>query len=380
MDKNLNVLISGNSLGGGGAERVMAVIANELARKGHNVHIICITRDSEYYTEDSVNKIYIDKLINLKNSNNSILSLPYFIRNEYQIYKLYKKAIKEVKPDVVVSFTRAGWWELLYLCRKKIPLVFSEHTTFCLTKERKSLRDSVQKRFLKYGDAVTVLTKYDYDYLGGQLPNKVVMYNPLSFEPLNELEYRSTYEKRKNLFACGRVGDWHTKGFDNLIKSFGMIASKHLGWDLDIAGWGKKEDEDYLYSIADKYNIRNRIHFLGFRNDVEELMKTHSILIMSSRSEGFPMSLTEAMSMGCPPVSFDIVTGPREIINNGIDGIIVENQNCEALALGMERMIVDEEFRKEAGLNAIRNIKRFSAEYICTQWENLFYNLLEQRR
>jgi glycosyltransferase involved in cell wall biosynthesis len=92
------------------------------------------------------------------------------------------------------------------------------------------------------------------------------------------------------------------------------------------------------------------------------------------------MSLTEAMSMGCPPVSFDIVTGPREIINNGIDGIIVENQNCEALALGMERMIVDEEFRKEAGLNAIRNIKRFSAEYICTQWENLFYNLLEQRR
>lgn len=380
MEKKLKILFTGNSLGGGGAERVLAIISSELAQKGHQITIICGTSDKEYPVNKAVRKIYFGDYVSYKSYNSHIAQIYGWLKNVIQIFKLYSKKIDEIRPDVVVSFTRVGWISLIPLCLfKKKPLIFSEHTTFNLTKEKKSFKNSIRRFFLRFSDAVTILTKYDEDYLGNKLPQKVVIPNPLTFSPITENEYEQSFPLRKNILACGRVLNWKIKGFDNLIKAYGAIADKYPGWDLDIAGWGRQEDFDYLYSIADKYNVRSRIHFLGFCSNVQELMKEHSIFVLSSRIEGFPMVLTEAMCMGCVPVCFDVITGPREIITEGIDGLLVENQNIEALSKAIEIAINDESLRFNYGRNAIDNIKRLEPSVICKKWEDMFQNVINKR-
>ncbi len=380
MDRKLNILFTGNSLGGGGAERVLALIASELSKKGHTVTIICGAREKEYPIADGIKKIYFNEFVSNKSYSNRICKIYGWLKNVKQIYRLYKNKIKELNPDVVISFTRVGWIQLIPLCKSaRIPLIFSEHTTFNLISDRKSVTDSIQKKFLHYADAVIILTKYDEIYLGQKLPNKVVIYNPITFTPIEKEEYLLTFEKRKNILACGRVHEWGVKGFDNLIHSYALIAKKYTDWDLDIAGFGKQEDYEYLNDIADEYNIRHRIHFLGFCSNIQEIMKKHSIFVLSSRNEGFPMVLTEAMCMGMASVCYDVVTGPSEIISNGIDGIIVENQNITALAEGMEKLIKDRELRMSLGLNAINNIKRLSPSLICEKWETLFQKVIKQK-
>lgn len=380
MDLKYNILFTSNSLGGGGAERVLAIIASELAKRGHQITIICGAREKEYPVSERIRKIYFGDYVTYKSYKSRLAQIFGWVKNTRQAYQLYKKTIENIHPDVVVSFTRVGWMSLIPLCKKKkVPLIFSEHLTFQLIKEKKNIVDSIQKHFLKYADAVTILTKYDENYLGDKLPNKVVMYNPLTYSPITKEEYKKTFEERKNLLACGRVVDWVHKGFDNLIRAYGPIAEKYPDWDLDIAGFGRQEDYDYLNSIADEYHVRNRIHFLGFCSNMQEIMKRHSIFVLSSRIEGFPMVLTEAMCMGCVPVCYDVITGPSEIITAGEDGVLVENQNIEALTKSIEKVIKDKNLRLNYGRNAIENIKRLNPSVICVEWEKLFQKVLNNK-
>ena len=105
-----------------------------------------------------------------------------------------------------------------------------------------------------------------------------------------------------------------------------------------------------------------------------------SIFVMSSRYEAFPMVLLEAMACGVPCVSFDCPHGPRNIIRNGEDGLLVEYLNPQALADGICRLIEDEALRKQLGAKARQNIQRFSQSVVMHQWTELFDTLISQRR
>ena len=133
-----------------------------------------------------------------------------------------------------------------------------------------------------------------------------------------------------------------------------------------------------LRDMVKSYGMENRIHFIGFHKDMDNIMKQHSVFCLCSRHEGFPNVLSEALSMGMAVVSFDIVTGPREIIIDGLDGVIVENQNVDALTVGLRKLLSDENQRKAFGLKAVENIKRFSPSGIIDKWE-LMYETLSKR-
>jgi glycosyltransferase involved in cell wall biosynthesis len=202
------------------------------------------------------------------------------------------------------------------------------------------------------------------------------MPNPLRFAPLSSEEYKDCFGNRKNIIACGRIEP--QKGYEKLIRAFSIVANQFPGWVVDIYGQGKP-GSDYpkeLEKLVEDLRLSERIHFKGYHNDLNNAMKEHSVFCLSSEFEGFPNVLSEAMASGCACVSFDIVTGPREIIVDGLDGLIVEDQNIDALAEGLRILMGDEKMRYDFGLHAIEDIKRFSKDKVVDKWEHMFSKLV----
>ena len=193
-----------------------------------------------------------------------------------------------------------------------------------------------------------------------------VIPNPLPFYP-------ETFSQctQKNVIAVGRFS--HEKGFDLLAQAWKIVCRKHNDWHLQLYGGG---DKTSLYKLILQLNITDSFQINEATTDILKKYTESSIYILSSRFEGFGMSIAEAMSCGIPVVSFNCPCGPRYIIRDGEDGILVENGNVEQLADKICYLIENEHRRKEMGRKAHINIKRFETEQIMSQWIKLFEELL----
>ena len=367
------------SLQGGGAEHVLSTVCNNLADRGHEVILVHDFRWQVYHINEKVRQIDTNTFEKDTSVGSSARRYYNKVVNRLRDYRFFKSFIKTEKPDIVTCFLQNWAWQLALICKGNTPLVFSERNTFDW--DYKSFKDKICKKlWYRFGDAVTTMTYYDKAYLRNTYKKVYVMHNPLSYTPISEEVYLKTFSTRKNIRACGRlVSD---KGFDKLIKAFSVIANEFPNWDVDIAG---QDMQNSNYSIVLKdlvksYGLEERIRFIGFHSDMDNVMKQHSVFCLCSKHEGFPNVLSEALSMGMAAVSFDIVTGPREIIIDGLDGIIVENQDVEALTEGLRELLSSEDLRKKLGLKAIENINRFRPECIITSWEAMFQSIIRHSK
>lgn len=372
----MNLLFVIGSLHGGGAEGVMSTLANELSSRGHKVTLITSLSNQKYEIRDTVD------LIDCRTWEYDTFkgSMPTRIykkaANRFKDYHNLKRIIRETKPDLVMSFLICWLWQLVLICKGRIPLVFADRNA---TEFKLGRGDFFTRHVLfKMADVVQVMSYHDKAYLRNRYKNVVPMANPLRFSPLTKEEYDNIFPKRKNILAVGRLDP--QKGFDKLIRAFAQIADKHLEWNVDICG-EDMHGRDYslvLKKIVSDNNLEDRIHFIGYHKDVDKVMREHAIFSLSSQHEGFPNVLSEAMANGMACISFDIVTGPHEIILDGLDGMIVEDQNVEALAEGLTTLIDNCELRYSYGLHAIQNISRFNCDTIVNKWERLFSNTIKK--
>ncbi len=345
---------------GGGAERVMAVLTDELAKRGHDITLGTMSSHPPFYPLNERIKLL---QIKERTSNSSLSKIIHKSRWRHFI----RKTIKNEHPDVVISFIlRLNAIVLVSSLFLGVPVIASEHSTF-------DTKLSLKKRFRRFqinklADKVTVLTQHDYNYIGNRLKNKQVMPNPLSFEPLSE--YNNN--RKKSIIAAGSLYRSHVKGFDTLIKVWGQIAHLHPDWELIIAGHGSDEDRYALQKLADEYTLSHQFRLIGQVKDLDKKFRESSIFVLSSREEGFGMVLIEAMSQGCACVSFDCKSGPREIITHNVDGILVEDQNKETMQEALSDLIENKEKREALGKQAIRSVHRFSVKNIADKWEMLF--------
>jgi len=194
------------------------------------------------------------------------------------------------------------------------------------------------------------------------------MPNPLSLVPIENLYIEN---REKIILAVGNVSRWKEKGFDNLLKIFLPISLTYPEWNSYIAGNG---DPEYLKDLANKLSISDRVHFLGEIKDISPLLQKCSIYALTSRHEGMPMVLIEAMSQGLCCVAFDCFTGPRDILTNNHDGIIVLDQNINEFQANLTYIIENLNLRLNLGRNAIETSKLFLPEIIIPKWQNLIEN------
>ena len=166
------------------------------------------------------------------------------------------------------------------------------------------------------------------------------------------------------------------KGFDRLIPAWSIVSKKHPDWTLSIYGDGMRrqlEQQIEELGIAPNCLLEHSVP------DIVEKYCESSIFVLSSRYEGFGMVIIEAMACGVPPVSFTCPCGPRDIINDGKDGLLVENGDIKGLAEKICYLIEHEDVRKEMGRSARTSVERFKIEHIAQQWKELFESVLESR-
>lgn len=366
----MKIAVLVHNLTGGGAERVASLWVNGFYKEGHQVSVILSDNKSPrtYAIPEEV-KVYS---IDIPFRNRFLRYAWTKLKNKDRQKKLHC-VFEEIQPDVVIGVIVQSA-PLLFAAKgdMQFKVIGTDHNAYDrpedapLTKYQQWLKFELNKRF----DIVTVLTQADKDFIGNKLNNVLVLPNPLTFEPLKQVP-----PKKKVILASGRLEIWKTKGFDVLIKAWGLISIKYPDWKLQIAGTGRAKHVDLMKQFIRESNVIGSTELLGFCNDVKSLYQQSAVFVLSSRSEGFGMVLTEAMSQGCACIACDFRGRQREIIRTPEEGIICATDNVNELANAMERLIVDDCLRERLQRNALIRSEYFSLENTMKRWNDIFKQL-----
>jgi GalNAc-alpha-(1->4)-GalNAc-alpha-(1->3)-diNAcBac-PP-undecaprenol alpha-1,4-N-acetyl-D-galactosaminyltransferase len=352
------------SLAPGGAERVLSVLANEWAGRGHDVLLATLapTADDFFTLDERIARRGID--LNMRPKG-----LRWLTVNLERVRRL-RRLLASFGPDVVVSFLDAT--NLLTLMASRglnAPVVVSVRTN-PITHAIKPSHKLLRRRLYPRADAVVVQTSDVADWVQAFVADgKVVAIpNPVAPPPTGEHP-----EREQNVAAVGRLD--HEKGFDLLLEAFARCAPSHPGWSLTIAGSGP--DASALAGRTRALGLQDRVDFLGVIPEPHMLFARSSLFVLPSRAEGFPNVLLEAMAAGLPVVATDCHFGPRTIVRDGIDGLLVPPDDPEALAAAMGRLMADEAERDRLAREAPAVLERFGLSLVADRWDELFSGLVD---
>mgnify|MGYP006097100957 CR=1 FL=1 len=367
MKKNIVVIASAMNMGG--AQRVMSILCNHWSQNGHAVTLIAT------FSGEKINHYQLNEDVVLKYLNNN----PLFPKNKALnlVWKLIhlRRLIKSQNPDVVISFlTRVNVASALSMIGIKSPLIISERTWPPFA----SLNNKffwIYRILFKSVDRIIVQTDKSKTWLVQNFPgnNVKVIPNPAVY-PVPLSNERSVHpnsvisQNKKVILASGRLHKY--KQFDLLIRAFLQLKDKHLDWDLVILGDG--EERDSLNSMVVDFGITDRVYFPGSVGNISEWYDRADLFVLSSILEGFPNVLLEAMTYGLPCISFDCDTGPRDMIQDGVNGILVKPDDRESgLVNALNKLIPNEELRSEFTRNSILLRDKYSISSVMQKWDNV---------
>ena len=366
----------------GGIERVLSIKINWLASHGYKVILVTY--------EQGCHPIILSlhpnvTIININTPIYSLSKYPLFlryfkyIRMKTTFQSRLKDIVEEFHPDIVLTI--AGCMNVIkeiYKSCKHTKIIMESHETYhSVTKEYLYMSNPILRIAAKLYDnqnintlnrinRIVTLTQGDADEWRKHISTPIkIIPNPLTYFPESITNSQRPYYR---IIAAGRIED--VKGFDCLIKAFAIIADKCPQWRVDIFGKGSKESS--LQSLIAQYRLENRIAILPPTKDIYIEYQKSDFYVLSSQHEGLGMVLLEAMSCGIPCLSFDCDYGPREIIKDGVTGLLVEDGNIVKLAEGMLWMINHPDERILMGGKARKSVKHYQTNYIMQQWIELF--------
>lgn len=342
----------------GGTERVTTVIANELSKRGHDAAIVSLAGNNKpfFKIEKEVKLHYVtlgkDKRI--------------FPFRDLNRYNRLKEIFKKENPDIII-IVDAGRNLLKIPASRGYKTIVWEH--FDSRKNWHLLHGLSRRIGAKYADYIVTLTSIGTEDYKTRLKAKkaITIYNPITINP--EIGARVD---AKTVVGIGRYTK--QKGYDMLIKAWSLVKNKN-GYKLQIVGQG--EHKDKYVKLIEQYNLSDSVELLPPTKDVIGLYNNTGIYALSSRDEGLPLVLIEASAMGCPIVSFDCPTGPKEIVKDGYNGFLVENANIGSFAEKLQELINNKNLRTVFSENGIKLMQeKFSVNTILNQWEKLFNEIL----
>ena len=366
----MKLLIFIHSLSSGGAERVTVNLANHWAGKGWDIAVVTLAPQSDdfYELHPAVKRITLGLA---GDSGNLFVG---FLQNLRRMLAL-RRVLREIQPAIAVGMTTVAN-VLLALAAwglSTVRAIGSEriHPPQCPVGP---LWEGLRR--LSYGRlaAVTALTSESADWLNAHTGARRVPVIPnAALWPLPMQAPRITPEslcqsERLIVLAVGRASE--EKQFGLLLEVFHSLANQHPNWDLVILGEGPQRPA--LQAQVRAAGLERRVFLPGRAGNVGEWYERADLYVMSSRFEGFPNALAEAMAHGLVAVSFDCDTGPRDIIRHEVDGLLVPSGDVVGLTAALDRLMGDAALRKQFTERAVEVRERFSMERIAGMWEELF--------
>ena len=353
----------------GGAERVVSIMANYWAGLGHNIFILTFNNEPPYFFIDNCIKVQ-----SLYSAKQNFWVFNFLINNISRTIN-YIKWLSRIKPNIIISFTdNANVYVLLYNLVVRKPVIIAQRTN-PIYNTLPAIIKWTPKYLYRRADAIVVQTRQTlkiYEEISMELPQKRgVIYNPLPTKSFNNID---NLERKNIIIAVGRL-NIKDKHFDKLISIFS--STKNTGWQLHIAGIGP--DRLALEKIIAERNLENKVTLLGSVLDTSPLYQSAKIFVLTSKFEGFPNALCEAMANGCACISYDCPTGPSELINTGVNGILIEPENSEAFGVALSALMNDEEMIKRLSSEAKKISGMLDEEKIMTQWESLIDDILKDK-
>ena len=343
----MKILFFIHSLSGGGAERVASILLSHFCEK-NDTFVAVNNIKSGFYQID--NRVHI--ISNQIKSKTKITSkFPLFIKMIH--------TIRKIRPDIIISFLVTNNNNALLantFCKKKI--IISERIS--LTHETSLKHRFLRKLLYPTANEIVFVSEEDRSQFGWSQKSHTI-YNPAIFEPYSEYNNRE-----KTIVAIGPDKRWHQKGFDTLISAWSIVSQQKNDWTLEI--YGKISGVPLPASINKR---KERISWMGWQENITEVLKAKSIFILSSRFEGCPNSLIEAMSQGCACIVTNCPGGAKEIIDDGIDGLIAKNGDVNDIAEKLQMLIDDEKLRRKLSAGAIEKVKQFDKNAFFAKWDKL---------
>lgn len=366
----MRLLIYIHSLENGGAERVVANLANYWVAIGWDVTVVTVASHTTdfYVLAPGVGRVSLD----LAGNNPNVFAG--FVRTVRRVRAL-RRVLRRVEPEVALSAMHTANVVLALAARgmPKLRAIGSEHN-FPPKAPMGVIWETMRRHAYGQLMAVVALTQECASWLTAHsharrvpvIPNAVGW--PLSKHEPQVCPMTFCSSDRRILLGVGRLS--MEKNFPTLIDVFSRLAGRHPSWDLVILGDGPLRDA--LRSQVRSAGLEHRIFLPGSVGNVGDWYEQAALYAMSSHFEGFPNTLVEAMAYGLPAVSFDCDTGPRDIIRHEVDGLLVTPGDTVGMELALDRLMVDEQLRRQFASRAIEARERFSLKKISDMWEELF--------
>ena len=362
----MKITIVIDSLTGGGAQRAAVLLLQGLMARDHRVSLVTIYGEEAdfYQLPPGVPRIALA----VAGASPTVIAA---IRNNIHRFRSVRQAIAATDPEVVISFLdKVNVLTLIASWGQKYPILISEQND---PSQNKIGRMWHRLRRIVYPWATQVVScsqgvDRNWHWLAPQ--KRAVIYNPLALttQTAADVELPSPLNpENKTIVAMGRLTP--QKGFDLLLDAFARIASVHPDWQLLILGEGELREE--LEAQKDRLGLQNRVAMPGIVSDPFPLLKKCDLFVLSSRYEGFGNVIIEAMACGLPVIATDCPSGPNEIIVDGVNGILVPNQDTPALATAMSNLIKSDRQRFQLATAAKKSLDRFELSNIVQQWEQL---------
>ena len=338
----------------GGLERVLSIKLSYFAdHLGHEVHVI-VLHDKDRPTFYPFSPQITIHPLHIKSGLCSYA---------WSYMKGINKVVKAVRPDIisVCDDGLKGLYVPLWIKRYGASLIYERHASLRLNNSR--LQSFLMKIGGRMYDRLVVLTQYNTTEWRGN--NLEVIPNPLSV-PLGKTSDLS----QKRIICVGSLS--YHKGYDMLIKAWGKIANLYPDWKILIYGRG---DASVYSDLMREAHVENNLIFCGETHHIEDEMLQASFLVLPSRSEGFGMVLIEAMACGLPCVAFDCPCGPRDIVIDEKNGLLIPPENINALAEGIQKLIENPSLLHSMGSETVKSISKYKIEHIGSVWNTLFNRL-----
>jgi glycosyltransferase involved in cell wall biosynthesis len=364
----MNVAFVISSLAAGGAQRVMSLLANHWAKAGHRVTLLAFSRPGiePFFPLDS-QVHYIP--LGIEGESSSLIEGMY--NNIRRVVRL-RRAIRASAAQVVISFMdQENILTILATRPLEVPVIVSVRVD-PLSSPTGGIWVFLRNRVYPLATRIVVQTLRVRQSFSKKLQDKVaIIPNPVLLPP--PITCPRQPATTHSMLAIGRLTE--QKGFDVLIHAFSELFPRYPDWRLTILGDGPLRPD--LERLRDNLGLVGLVEFPGEVKHIHQYLQYVDVFVLSSRYEGFPNSLCEAMACGLAVVATDCQSGPGEIIEDGINGLLAVPNDVHSLASCMDRLMSNEVERKRLGNNASRITERFEPGKILEMWESLVKEVVQ---